>query len=49
MIDSDGNLVPSDGGLSDPVSYTNWVYGYIAWLNMLAVVPGWLGAVYQGQ
>ena len=49
VIKSDGNLVPRDGGLSDPVSRANWVYGHVAWLNTLAVEPGWLGAVYQGQ
>ena len=49
VIKSDGNPVPRDGGLSDPVSRANWVYGHVAWLNTLAVEPGWLGAVYQGQ
>ena len=49
IIKSDGNPVPRDGGLSDPVSHANWVYGHVAWLNTLAVEPGWLGAVYQGQ
>ena len=49
VIKSDGNPVPHDEGLSDPASRANWVYGHVAWLNMLAVEPGWLGAVYQGK
>ena len=49
VIKPKGNLVPCDGGLSDPVLRTYWVYGHIAWLNTLAVEPGWLSAVYQGQ
>ena len=48
-IKSDGNLVARDGGLADPVLHANWVYGHVAWLNTLAVEPGRLGAVYQGQ
>ena len=49
MVNSGKKLVPRDGGLSDPVLRANWVYGHVAWLNTLAVEPGWLGAVYQGQ
>ena len=49
VINSDQNLVPCDGGLSDPVSRAYWVYGHFAWLNTLAIEPGWLGTVYQGQ
>ena len=41
--------VPRQGGLADPVSRALWVYGHEAWVNMLAIEPGWLGAVYQGQ
>ena len=48
-IDSGNICVPCDGGLTDPVLHGLWVYGYVAWLDTLAVEPGWLGAVYQGQ
>ena len=41
--------VPCNGGLPDPVLQALWVRGHVAWLNMLAVEPGWLSAVYQGQ
>ena len=43
------NGLPHKGGLTDPVSHTLWVYGHVTWLNTLAVEPGWLEAVYQGQ
>ena len=48
-INAGDNRVPHNGGLDDSVSHALWVYGHIAWLKMLAVEPGWLGAVYQGQ
>ena len=35
--------------MADSVSHALWVYGHEAWVNMLAIEPGWLGAVYQGQ
>ena len=41
--------VPRQGGLADSVSLTLWVYGHKAWVNTLAIKPGWLGVVYQGQ
>ena len=37
------------GCLDDSISRALWVYVHVAWLNMLAVEPGWLSAVYQGQ
>ena len=49
MVKSGDSGVPCDGGLTDPVAHALWVYGHVAWLNALAVKPGWLGAVYQGQ
>ena len=48
-VNSDHNRVPLDGGLDDSVSCALWVYLHVAWLNMLAVEPGWLSAVYQDQ
>ena len=41
--------VPQQGSLADPVWHTLWVYGHETWVNTLAIKPGWLGAVYQGQ
>ena len=49
VLISGDNCVPCQGGLDDSVSRASWVYGHVTWLNMLAVEPGWLGAVYQGQ
>ena len=48
-IYSGNNHVPRDGGLDDSFLHALWVYGHVAWLNTLAVEPGWIGAVYQGQ
>ena len=49
VINSSDNSVLHNRGLDDPVSRALWVHGHVAWLNMLGVEPGWLGAVYQGQ
>ena len=49
MYKSDVIGMPQWGGLADPVSCALWVYGHKAWVNTLAIEPGWLGAVYQGQ
>ena len=41
--------MPRQGGLVDPVSRALWVYGHEAWANTLAIEPGWIRVVYQGQ
>ena len=38
--------VPRDGGLAASAERALWVYGSTAWINTLAIEPGWLGAVY---
>ena len=48
-VNSGDSRVPCDGGLTDPVLCVLWVYGIVAWLTTLAIKPGWLGSVYQGQ
>ena len=49
MCKSGNNGVPRQGGLADIVSGALWVYGHEAWVNTLAIKPGWLGVLYQGQ
>ena len=41
--------VLQQGGLADPILLALWVYCHKTWVNRLAIEPGWLGAVYQGQ
>ena len=41
--------MPQQGVLAHPVSCSLWAYGHEAWVNILAIKPGWLGVVYQGQ
>ena len=49
MYKADVIGVPQQGGLTDPVSSSLWVSGYETWVKTLAIEPGWLGVVYQGQ
>ena len=41
--------MPQQGGLAESVLHALWVYGHEAWVNTLAIKPGWLRVVYQGQ